>query len=236
MGLTQCTARPSPPAHPPFVLLLSDGSLYLATPIDPLFLALPILAAARKKSASHPGYFLSCAALFTDAQRCPPHLFTGAGHSLTAVCDEKEGWESKVYRLSDERVLEWLKGKVEALQVSLAALPRASPLSASSILVSSLSLVSEYVTSDVLLPLLSFYHLTEADLHPRSKAAQAEVEVVGADSLTERRSGRGGGGAVKEKKKAVSAASKKLQKVNTERMPSLSAMWGLSKGGGGAKS
>jgi hypothetical protein len=95
-----------------------------------------------------------------------------------------------------------------------------------SVLVSALSILGEYLAVEYFTPLLSAYGLTAADLRPQVKAASTEVEMVGADSNTER---VGGGGFVKEKKKVVPTAVKKLQQVDTRKMPSLASMWGKKK-------
>ena len=113
---------------------------------------------------------------------------------------------------------------------SLTRSPSRAPPSVSaaeSILLSALSFVGEYLTPDHMTPLLTAYHLTAADLLPQSKAASSSLpsEVVGADSATER-AGGGGSAAAKAAKKTVSTAVKKLQQIDTKKMPSLMSLWG----------
>jgi ribonuclease H2 subunit B len=45
-----------------------DGSLYVATPIDPLFLLLPLLVQHRKKSADYRGYFCTLEQILSQTE------------------------------------------------------------------------------------------------------------------------------------------------------------------------
>ncbi|RUS32993.1 Ydr279p protein family-domain-containing protein [Jimgerdemannia flammicorona] len=104
-----------------------DGSLYLMTPIDPLFIAIPMLELARKKSSESPGVFLTLDHLFDNPDNpSVARLATlrGLDASLAHVCDIKGRILASrpteiaqgmcVYRLNDEKVVTWLRLKTRA--------------------------------------------------------------------------------------------------------------------------
>ena len=212
--------------------VLADCVLYMATPIDPLLLALPILASKRQASSERDGYFLSYDALFADSSdRFPAWLWSEKGRPLTAlqrICDVKDGWDEPVYRLNNSKALAYLTTKLTRLTIPLPNPPAAtrptdpSPQPLLS-LHEALGVLSEYVEAVWMERLCEQYGVDMAALlkaarpTARKEADETEgaVEVVGADGLTER-SGSGGRSNDKDKKKAgVSSAVKKLQKAST---------------------
>lgn len=107
--------------------MCSDGSLFLSTPIDPLFIMIPALDKAREHGN------------FCDIEQCIVCLL-GEQHNqhcgllmrqllekqeekeasvLDNVCDIKEACGQQYYRLSDEKTLSWLRKKIVMLKKGL---------------------------------------------------------------------------------------------------------------------
>jgi len=97
--------------------VLQDGSLYITTPIDPLFLFLNRLDKARKKQGDNDdGMFVDIPEILNDPD-CPnfQKYFSNklSIYPLHLICDVKEMDESRFYRLNDNKVIQWLKRKVD---------------------------------------------------------------------------------------------------------------------------
>ncbi|KAJ7537717.1 hypothetical protein O6H91_11G018400 [Diphasiastrum complanatum] len=91
-----------------------DGSLYLASPIDPIFMALPILEEARLKKGDDKGKFRSLEdIMFLEGYPAYRQLMPTIRNSIDAVCEVKEIGTEKYYRLDDCKVLGWLCCKVK---------------------------------------------------------------------------------------------------------------------------
>ncbi|KAL6757614.1 ribonuclease H2, subunit B [Haematococcus lacustris] len=115
--------------------LLPDGSLHTCTPMDPLFVLLPVLDAARKQSNDSPGVFSALDQIIEEGAvqwpALPLLLQQGVvGPSdLECVCDVKRSGGEDYYRLNDNRVLAWLVCKAGQAQHALSAqLAGMSPL------------------------------------------------------------------------------------------------------------
>eukprot|EP01116_Phalansterium_solitarium_P017980 TRINITY_DN4589_c0_g1_i1.p1 TRINITY_DN4589_c0_g1~~TRINITY_DN4589_c0_g1_i1.p1 ORF type:complete len:305 (+),score=68.22 TRINITY_DN4589_c0_g1_i1:50-964(+) len=108
----------------------SDGSLYLATPVDPMFLMIPLLEASRKKTDSHAGVFCALDQVFPDTAHTGfAHLHTiakDASEQLSLLCDLNDKMDEPFYRLNDDKVLRWLRCKVDRLATRLGALDNTS--------------------------------------------------------------------------------------------------------------
>lgn len=111
-------------------LVQQDGSMLLATPIDPLFVLVPQLQEARGgagSGAEHRGHFtqLSDALTGDHAAALEEHVATlpKLTERLAAVCDVKDGFDEPVVRLNDAKLLAWLRRKTEAVQKHLLAHP-----------------------------------------------------------------------------------------------------------------
>ncbi|XP_039052092.1 ribonuclease H2 subunit B-like isoform X2 [Hibiscus syriacus] len=100
-----------------------DGSLYTATPIDPVFIMLPIFEDARMKKGDDPGKFRQLEEILF-VNDCPGyrHLFSMAEDCMEVVCEIKEVGSTKFFRLDDTKVLAWLLCKVSQLKQTLPAL------------------------------------------------------------------------------------------------------------------
>jgi hypothetical protein len=124
-----------------------DGSLYMATRIDPLFLALPLLERGRGRTAESEGRFMQLDQLLPKAD-FPAALLGGNANGAAAattdsgspaavsvvggrvgrasvydVCDKRDGWNEPVVRLSDAKVVAWLRRKVARLVHQMKTVP-----------------------------------------------------------------------------------------------------------------
>ncbi|CAG8524727.1 5349_t:CDS:10 [Paraglomus occultum] len=94
----------------------SDGSLFCLTPIDPLFVLVPILDTCRRKTSDSNGLFISLEDIL-DGEQYPslPKLsaLNNIEKYLEWVCDCQVMNSGKVvFRLNDEKVMNWLKAKI----------------------------------------------------------------------------------------------------------------------------
>ena len=97
-----------------------EGVLFMATPIDPLFLLLPHFRRVRGSSGGeHKGYFRPLSELVSGTD-CEAALEATAlslpsiAKRIRAICDCKDGYDEPMVRLSDDKLLEWLQRKVNA--------------------------------------------------------------------------------------------------------------------------
>ncbi|KAJ4844080.1 hypothetical protein Tsubulata_027510, partial [Turnera subulata] len=103
----------------------ADGRLYTATPVDPVFVLLPIFEEARMKKGNDPGKFRQLdEILFVNGHPGYCHLISIAENCMQLVCDTKEIGSSKFFRLDDSKVLAWLHCKVCRLKEALPSLDK----------------------------------------------------------------------------------------------------------------
>ncbi|XP_071927941.1 uncharacterized protein [Coffea arabica] len=89
-----------------------DGRLYTATPVDPVFILLPIFDEARMKKKDDPGKFRQLdEILYVQGYEGYQQLASIAEKSMQIVCDFKEVGSTKFFRLNDSMVLRWLSYK-----------------------------------------------------------------------------------------------------------------------------
>lgn len=94
--------------------VIEDGSLYLCSPVDPIFLLFPILDEVRMKREDDLGKFRSLEEiLFVEGYPGYSHLKPLLQHSLDAVCEVRDFGASNFYRLDDSKALAWLCCKVK---------------------------------------------------------------------------------------------------------------------------
>ncbi|XP_020572153.1 ribonuclease H2 subunit B isoform X2 [Phalaenopsis equestris] len=94
-----------------------DGSLYFSTPVDPIFIFLPIFSNARLKKGKEQGMFRQIdEILFNNDYPSYQCLVSLAEQSMQLVCEVKEIGSSKFFRLDDSKVLCWLCSK-EAVSI-----------------------------------------------------------------------------------------------------------------------
>ncbi|GMQ11414.1 hypothetical protein CsSME_00054062 [Camellia sinensis var. sinensis] len=102
-----------------------DGCLYTATPVDPVFILLPIFEEARMKKGDDPGKFRQLEEIiFINGYPGYQYLFSIAEKSMQVVCDIKEIGSTKFFRLNDSKVLAWLNYKVNQLKRTLPTLDK----------------------------------------------------------------------------------------------------------------
>jgi len=152
-----------------------DGSFYLCTPVDPLFLLIRLLEQNRKKSSEHGGYFCEFSQMLFDTDQPGYAHFAKLTDTfdLSLICDINNDLEQPLCRLNDEKIIHWLRAKVENLRVKLAqsdhlyhAASQSSTFRLSSsekkltnvdILKGALGFVSEYVTPERMTELAKTY-------------------------------------------------------------------------------
>ncbi|KAG9066292.1 hypothetical protein KI688_001513 [Linnemannia hyalina] len=105
----------------------SDGALYLITPYDPVFMLIPILDTMRQKTADAEGKFLLLEGIFGSSSDQYPSLrhladLKNIDKYLALVCDVRVA-AMKTYRLNDEKVMGWLKKKVEVFVSKFESIP-----------------------------------------------------------------------------------------------------------------
>ncbi|KAK9858466.1 hypothetical protein WJX84_004902 [Apatococcus fuscideae] len=104
--------------------VLSDGSLYLLTCMDPLFLVIPILETSRQKTESESGMFCSFEQVLDSSEEaqslhCLADLILPR---LRCICDVRQLGTDTFYRLDDARVLCWMQIKLQRLKAALPGL------------------------------------------------------------------------------------------------------------------
>lgn len=175
-----------------------DGRLFIANPIDPLFMLLPHLIEARGSSGSeHPGLYKPLSDILEgeDAAVLETHVLALPSilQQLRGICDVNEKYDEPMVRLNNDKVLNWLRRKTIALQQHLAkSHARTGGTEAGS---SSLgdqfahepSFVVPDAHDDKLLVALSF---VAEYLIPASQQALAKSFGVSAESVAEQRSSR----------------------------------------------
>ncbi|KAF9378274.1 Ribonuclease H2 subunit B [Podila verticillata] len=91
----------------------SDGSLYMITPLDPIFMFIPILEIVRQQTSGSAGRFMVVDDIFENDQYTSLRHLTQL-HSveklLAQICEVRDG-SLKTFRMDDERVMAWLKKK-----------------------------------------------------------------------------------------------------------------------------
>eukprot|EP00123_Amoebidium_parasiticum_P020033 comp40448_c0_seq1/m.47420 comp40448_c0_seq1/g.47420 ORF comp40448_c0_seq1/g.47420 comp40448_c0_seq1/m.47420 type:complete len:304 (-) comp40448_c0_seq1:102-1013(-) len=93
-----------------------DGSIFMATTADPLFVVLPLLSKPANKKV-----FMTVDNLLASSD-C--HAFNRLSsckglENLKSICDVKEAGTIVAYRLNEEKMMEWLLRKVECVSDAL---------------------------------------------------------------------------------------------------------------------
>jgi hypothetical protein len=88
-----------------------DGSMFVTTQVDPLFMILRRLDQCRnRKSDSDNGVFVSNSEIFSDKNYSP---LLNSITQIDLICDEKKLDDVLYYRLSDLKLINWLRRKVD---------------------------------------------------------------------------------------------------------------------------
>ncbi|KAK6912383.1 Rnh202, triple barrel domain [Dillenia turbinata] len=133
-----------------------DGRLYTATPIDPVFVLLPVFEEARMKKGDNPGKLrLLDEILSVDGYPGYQNLMSIAESSMRVVCEIKEIGSSKFFRLDDAKVLTWLHYKVLQLKDTLRTLDKNYAVqNDKDTLIDAVSILAEYLKEEPWLELL----------------------------------------------------------------------------------
>ncbi|KAL3644574.1 hypothetical protein CASFOL_009754 [Castilleja foliolosa] len=102
-----------------------DGRLYTATPVDPVFILLPIFDEARMKKGDDPGKFRQLdEIIYVSGYPGYESLSSIADKTMQSVCDIQEVGSTKFFRLNDSKVLKWLCCKAHQLKQTLPTLDK----------------------------------------------------------------------------------------------------------------
>ncbi|WJX35722.1 hypothetical protein P8452_23677 [Trifolium repens] len=127
-----------------------DGRLYLSTPVDPVFIMLPIFEEARMKKGDDLGKFRQLdEILFIDGYPGYQQLTSLVENCMQVVCEVKEVGSIKFFRLDDTKVLRWLCYKVCQLKQTLPKLDKNYAVqSDKDTLVDAVSILGEYLNEE----------------------------------------------------------------------------------------
>lgn len=133
-----------------------DGRLYTATPVDPVFILLPIFEEARMKKGDDPGKFRQLdEMIFINGYPGYRYLLSIVETSMQVVCDIKEIGSVKFFRLNDSKVLAWLNYKVDQLKRTLLTLDKNyAARDEKDIVADAVSVLGEYLKEEPWLKLL----------------------------------------------------------------------------------
>ncbi|KAL1915738.1 uncharacterized protein VTP21DRAFT_6497 [Calcarisporiella thermophila] len=96
-----------------------DGNLFVFTPVDIMFILLPVLEAGRMKTEDAAGRFLPLDDSLESELYPQLSLLSGIHEvekKLCSICDVQDiGGNFKTFRLNDARTIQWLRDKVEKL-------------------------------------------------------------------------------------------------------------------------
>ncbi|KAI9591534.1 ribonuclease H2, subunit B [Syncephalis fuscata] len=96
-----------------------DGSLLLFTPVDVLFILLPILIQCRRQTGDSLGVYCSQQDILeavANGQGSVLNSLPQLDQSLCQICDTQDvSGYTTVYRLNDQRVITWLKHKIDRI-------------------------------------------------------------------------------------------------------------------------
>ncbi|XP_062164503.1 uncharacterized protein LOC133871142 [Alnus glutinosa] len=190
-----------------------DGRLYTATPVDPVFIMLPIFEEARMKKGDDSGKFRQLdEIMFINGYPGYQHLLSIAENSMQVVCEVKEVGSSKFFRLDDSKVLAWLHHKIRELNQTLCVLDK-NYAAQQETLADAISILGEYVKDEPWLKLLCD-HLKINLIEATREAPEFETLLAASGSNLGSQSALQGKGS--DKKSAKSGKQAKKVKVETE--------------------
>ncbi|XP_021901541.1 ribonuclease H2 subunit B isoform X2 [Carica papaya] len=166
--------------------ICEDGRLYMATPIDPIFVMLPIFEEARMKKVEDPGKFRQLdEIIFVPGYPGYQDLLSLVENFMHIVCEVREIGSTKFYRLDDSKVLAWLYYKVCQLKQTLPALDRNyAAQDEKDTLADAISIVGEYLRAEPWLKLLCD-HLKLDSAEVARRASHSEVIAASRESNME---------------------------------------------------
>ncbi|XP_031736472.1 ribonuclease H2 subunit B isoform X3 [Cucumis sativus] len=196
----------------------SDGRLYSATPVDPVFIFLPIFEEARMKKGDDLGKFRQLDdIMFINGYPGYLHLLPLAEKFMQVVCEVKEVGSSRFFRLDDSKVLAWLYHKVCQLKRTLCTLDKNyAAREEKETLCDAVSILGEYLKDQPWLKLLCD-HLKLNFAEATRKASDSERAPTSIennfDSISQDKSGSRSGSGAKNTRNGKQA---KKPKVETE--------------------
>ncbi|SAL98816.1 hypothetical protein [Absidia glauca] len=232
--------------------IYKDGALHFITPIDPLFIVLPILAqASRKTQANGTGLFRTMDDIFTlDKEVYTQNLqhiisTTTFSEQISHLCDTQEAAPGMmVYRFNEERALGWLQQKVgqqvtgvDVLVQQFETVPRfkesldelAEDKKRDHCLRESIYVLAKYLSNDWVAKLFKTYEgLTEEavdELDENEENAVCNPSVDDYFKLVGNKNQKGASDAEKSAKKAKPATPRSLAKVNTKGIKPLTSFF-----------
>ncbi|GMH10735.1 hypothetical protein Nepgr_012576 [Nepenthes gracilis] len=192
-----------------------DGSMYMSTPIDPVFIMLPIFEKARFKKGDDPGKFRQLDEMvFVDGHPGYQQLLPVVEKSMHVVCEVKEVGSVKFFRLDDSKVLAWLCQKVYRLKLTLLTLDKNyAAQDEKHTMADAVSILREYLKDDPWLKLLcNHLRLNLEDLARKAAGIDAlpsaADKALGSSLIQENRE--------MEKKAAVTVRQKKKVKLEKD--------------------
>ncbi|XP_015573896.1 ribonuclease H2 subunit B [Ricinus communis] len=156
-----------------------DGCLYSATPVDPVFILLPIFEEARMRKGDDPGKFRQLdEILFINGYPGYRYLMPIAENCMQVVCEIKEIGSSKFFRLNDSKVFAWLLCKVSQLKQAVSSLDKNyAAQDEKNTLADAIMILGEYLKDEPWLKLLC-NHLKLNLLEATRKVPDAETSLT----------------------------------------------------------
>lgn len=194
----------------------SDGSLYIASPVDPIYMILPILEQVRMKKGDDMGKFRALdEIMYVDGFPGYVHLLPVLASCLELICELREVGQDKYYRLDDSKVLAWLCCKVKCTSEALLSSSNKyfSGLSEEDLKVYVVGLLGEYLKVDPWLNMLC-QHMG-VDLEASKKARLTTISNVQPmypeqASLTNKQAGQKANGKTMSSKKKSQPGTQKI--------------------------
>ncbi|KAH7284490.1 hypothetical protein KP509_34G056400 [Ceratopteris richardii] len=189
--------------------VLEDGSLYIGTPVDPLFLLLPILDDARMKKGDDAGKFRSLEEiLYVEGYPGYQHLSLLLADMLDVICEVRDIGKCKYYRLDDSKVLSWLCCKVKLTMKGLNALENYENMLEEVKEIQAVGLVGDYLKDSRWLDMLCS-HLG-VDLQPQKLQGSQENELLNPKPNIGKKEEKSSSGKSKAQKKGSTTGIRKV--------------------------
>lgn len=171
--------------------VLQDGSLLMCTPVDVLFLLLPMLERGRQQKDEGAGRFCDAEQLLTSTvEHCPScqQLIPLAHAALPAVCDVKQADGCSYFRVNQRKVLGWLCCKVELTQQALKASAGETfkDMDEVSLAGYSIAMLGEYISEAWQSKLRGAFGVPEQDAQTAAQSSQGRPATAGQEPKHQR--------------------------------------------------
>mmetsp|Transcript_11819 Transcript_11819/g.16392 ORF Transcript_11819/g.16392 Transcript_11819/m.16392 type:complete len:367 (+) Transcript_11819:67-1167(+) len=232
----------------------NDGSIFIATAIDPLFVLVKVLDSNRKKTEEKAGYFCEITQMLADEAGFSHflHPISPSNKSLldtidlTLVCDVNNEHSQPLYRLNDDKLLCWLRCKVDRIAAYLSTVDNInfsstvsrsaflkvknnSNTSKEDLLKYALGMVSEYISPSTLTRLAETYGFKDFGVVKATPIPTAPKEDDKIVSTAEKRKASDSKEKDKNKKPKLSVAQNRLAKTNLKGVSKINAFFSPSK-------